>query len=75
MLGRYSCIKAESSEQEIIIRKNPKAIPSMYLKDRLYPKERPIEALLIVLGPGEKVVTKENMNSETISICIPNPPT
>ena len=64
-------MKVERKEHESIIRKNPKAIPSIYLRDRRYPKESPIEALLIVLGPGEKVVAIANMNSETISTCMP----
>ena len=65
-------MKVERNEQESIIRKKPKAIPSRYLRDRRYPKESPIEALLIVLGPGEKVVAIANIKSETKSTCMPN---
>jgi hypothetical protein len=63
-------MKAESKEQESITKKNPTAMPTIYLRERMYPKERPIEALLIVLGPGEKVVTNANINSEITSTCI-----
>lgn len=74
-MGRYVWMKAESREQESIIRKNPTAIPNIYLKERLYPKERPIEALLMVLGPGEKIVANANMSRETISTYMQKTPT